>query len=292
MNPIPDLHPPSSRRRGMMLCYPFEEKRLQKWGVPRIIIQPKLDGERCRALIANGQVLLLSSEQNPILSVPHIVDELRQMFPSETIELDGELYIHGEEFSQIHSVVGRTANIVSSEMQLHIFDVINTDEQIERLTTLRKLDTSRDYIKTVPSILVKPTVNDVLETMHTFTEDGYEGVILRHPFAAYERKRSTNIMKFKPKKSDYYRIVGFQEEVSQDGIPKGTLGAFICTGSDGTEFGVGTGFSADQRRRYWQERACLLGGYVKVNYQSITPKHVPRFPVFVSIESPDPGEEG
>ena len=37
------------KRTGIMLCYPFEEKRLNKWNPP-YIIQPKLDGERCRAV--------------------------------------------------------------------------------------------------------------------------------------------------------------------------------------------------------------------------------------------------
>ena len=92
-------------------------------------------------------------------------------------------------------------------------------------------------------------------------------------------------MKFKPKKSDYYVITGYQEEISIDGLPKGALGAIRCRANEGEEeFNVGTGFSADQRRELWQTRDALPGRIVKVNYQHITSgRHVPRFPVFSEI---------
>ena len=92
-------------------------------------------------------------------------------------------------------------------------------------------------------------------------------------------------MKFKPKKSDEYVIVGFNEEMSKYGEQKGALGSLICTGSDGEEFRVGTGFDQGSRKRLWDRREDLIGKICKVSYQHLTPgKKVPRFPVFVSIE--------
>jgi hypothetical protein len=56
-------------RTGIMLCYPFEEKRLNKWG-NKFLLQPKLDGDRCRAIFDEyGKVKLLSSEENEFNSV-------------------------------------------------------------------------------------------------------------------------------------------------------------------------------------------------------------------------------
>lgn len=114
--------------------------------------------------------------------------------------------------------------------------------------------------------------------------DGYEGIIVRHHLAPYERKRSTLVMKFKPKKEDTYEIIGFVEEVSKDGVPKNSLGALICRGSEGSEFSVGTGFTKDTRASLWQRVETLKGQYARVQYQHLTSKQgVPRFPVFVEI---------
>ena len=39
-----------AKREGIMLAYPFDRKRLDKYTSP-LIIQPKLNGDRCRAVI-------------------------------------------------------------------------------------------------------------------------------------------------------------------------------------------------------------------------------------------------
>ena len=83
------MPPKWQRWKGIMKAYPFEEKRLAKWEPP-YIVQPKYDGVRCRAVpLDNGDFLLLSSEENPIFSVPHINEALKCCAPQW--ELDGEL---------------------------------------------------------------------------------------------------------------------------------------------------------------------------------------------------------
>jgi DNA ligase-1 len=116
-------------------------------------------------------------------------------------------------------------------------------------------------------------------------ELGYEGIIVRHNLAPYERKRSTLVMKFKPKKEDIYEILDFREEISIDGIPKGTLGALVCKGGEGDIFSVGTGFNSAMREMLWNTKDSLCGKSVRISYQHLTSgRRVPRFPVFVSIE--------
>jgi len=113
---------------------------------------------------------------------------------------------------------------------------------------------------------------------------GYEGIIVRHYLAPYEKKRSTNVMKFKPKQEDTYVIVGSEEEISVGGTPKGTLGALVCRSGDGNTFRVGTGFNEGARKDLWSNREALAGKIARVQYQHITPgRKVPRFPVFVEI---------
>jgi DNA ligase-1 len=117
-----------------------------------------------------------------------------------------------------------------------------------------------------------------------YLSQDYEGIIVRRPHALYKRTRSTDIMKFKPRKSDIYRIVGVKEEVTLFGVLKGTLGALVCASEDNeTWFSVGSGFTAEQRKVLWDRQEELPGKYVVVKYQALTPKKVPRFPIFAEI---------
>lgn len=275
-----------TKRQGIMLCQPFEEKRLLKWQQELVITQPKLDGERCRAIKHGTHVQLLSSEMNEILSVPHINEQLALANLPDG-EFDGELYFHGMNFNDIHSIVSRKTNLHPDfmKMEFHLFDLINNEDQTTRSMQLLEIwkDLYASHIKLVPFNITKADTESILFQMNIFNTHGYEGIIVRHPFNVYERKRSLFVMKFKPKQSDIYRIINLQEEIDKHGQPKGTLGAFICVGRDDTPFGVGSGFTAQQRREYWQLGEALIGRYLRVNYQAKSNKGVPRFPIFCEL---------
>jgi DNA ligase-1 len=280
-------------RSGVMLCYPFEEKRLAKWPTP-YIIQPKLDGVRCRAVLNNaGVYTLLSSEEKEIISCPHINLALNMM-EVKPPELDGELYVHGLPFEEIFSRTSRTANLHmnAEDIKFHVFDLVSSQSQAVRTAKIVDLPKIPKEIVRVPYYLAE----DLDEVMHYYDvvlEQDYEGIIVRHPYAPYVRKRSTSIMKFKPKKDDYYLIIGWKEEISIHGEPKGRLGALICSGGSGDTFAVGTGFCEEDRRLLWKQKEGLIGKLAHVKYQHITAgRGVPRFPVFVEIIEREPTEVG
>lgn len=284
-------------RTGIQLCYPFEEKRLLKWRPP-YIVQPKLDGDRMRAELwdtTDGYINLFSSEANQMNSaLPHIADYLNKLtfrFPSlRYLELDGEAYTHGMNHELVHGIASRRVNPHSrlEDLEYWIFDVVENCSMAERIDLLLNLS---EIFKQVPGpchvvpFEVAETLDDVLRIYDKFVNQGYEGIIVRDHEASYVRKRSTRVMKWKPKKEDYYVIVGTEEEISIEGQPKNSLGALICRANEGENlFNVGTGFSADARRDLWARRAELPGKIVKVAYQHITSgRGVPRFPVFCEI---------
>lgn len=299
------------RWKGIMKCMPFETKRLSKW-IPPYIVQPKFDGVRCRAIPINGHYILLSSEENIIHSVPHIneaLDKLIQQY-NLSVELDGELYTHDLGFQSIVSITSRTQNLHNDyeKIQYYIFDIVNTKLQFER-----QLKVSELPIKNSPCLKLSPyficsNFDEIMNTYNSVIYEGYEGIVVRDAFAPYERKRSTRVMKFKPKKVDDYEIVGVQKLThtifpdiafpiednykDEDKEPKDLLGALICKSGDGNVFNVGTGFTREERERLWEIKEKLPGMIARVEYQHLTVgKEVPRFPVFVSIVSPIKEEE-
>jgi len=275
------------RWKGIMKCYPFEEKRLTKWQAP-FIVQPKYDGIRCRAVpLKTGpkgnEYLLLSSEENVIYSVPHINEALSNL--GLRAELDGELYCHGMSFDEIISIVSRTINLHQNydAIKFHIFDVVNELPQMRRVILADALKGLHPYIQVAPFWLCE-SLEDIMRVYNKILDLGYEGIIVRHCMAPYERKRSTMVMKFKPKKEDDYKITGYVEETSIGGVPKNSLGSIQCESGDGNIFSVGTGFTEEQRDQLWQSREILVGKIARVKYQHLTSgRKVPRFPVFVEV---------
>lgn len=284
-------------RQGIMLCYPFEEKRLAKWNSP-VIVQPKLDGDRCRALIDDeGKVTLLSSEENIISSVPHINEALSNLH-LRNVELDGELYVHGAPHEDIHSIVSRQVNLHDNSryMEYHIFDIITErEDQVTRTSKLQSLFLDVVQPKAMPRIptplvmvphLIAHDTESIMSALDYYVGLKYEGIIVRHPGAVYVRKRSVYMMKFKPRKEDIYEIIGVQQEMDKYGNPKESLGAFVCRGDDETLFNVGSGslLTREFREQAWKEQETYKGKYAVVKYQHITSKgRVPRFPVIVNV---------
>jgi DNA ligase-1 len=287
-----------TKRVGIQLCYPLEEKRILSWSPP-YIVQPKLDGERCRAILNPSEpfpasVTLYSSEENIFQSVPHLLEPLHKLAQlTGPIELDGELYVKGMSFEQVHSIVGRSVNLSGDHelMQLHLFDVVNESlpqwERIRLLGKVKELNSSPE-LQFVTNKLVE-TFDEILRAYDEFVEDGYEGIIIRHVDANYVRRRSLYVLKFKPKKEDIYHIVGFKQMIDKTGQPKPMLGSLECVSNKGeSTFSVGSGMDDQFRYHWWpSERAQqLVGKMLRVKYQHITTNQVPRFPVFMEIVEP------
>jgi ATP-dependent DNA ligase len=271
-------HGLSRRWRNIMKCVPFEESRLLKWKPP-YLVQPKLDGDRCWNYPGEHSSLL-SSEGNMFEYLPHINDQLNRTQLCK-LPLDGELYNHelflegGHEL--IHSICSRKTNIHQrhKEMQLWVFDIKYDLPQHERQEFVNSL-TETTNVKIVP-YAVCHSLTDVKKAYDYFVGKGFEGVVIRNWTNQYQdNKRSTFLMKFKPKRSDTYAIVGWNEELSINGEPKGRLGSLILSSQTGDTFSVGAGLDADEKEKLWATRDTLAGKQAMVYYQHMTNKGIPK----------------
>ncbi len=284
------------QRKGIMLCYPLEERRLKSdtfrnpWDEWPVFVQPKLNGDRCRAMNCTGREFLFSSTERIITSVPHIVEELNEV-KGLGVELDGELYKHGWPWKKINGIVSRTTELHPEYMHLeyHVFGIINENmSQSKRLVQLKKIEQACQgndwHIKFVPTFLAN-NVKEVWDWLDYFISQKYEGIIVRRPSGLYVRKRSTSIMKFKPKESDWFEVVDYEEEHDLYGNPKGRLGTLILNAKEGNTFSVYSGLTDDERDYYWSIRETLKGKLCKVDYQH-APDGVPlcgRFSIKTQI---------
>lgn len=284
-----------SKRTGIQLAYPFEEVRLlgpgrKHWNVWPVMVQPKLDGIRCRVIFTENGAIMVSSEDNVIHTLPHITEffNTHLEFFKQFGELDGELYKHGMPFEEIISIINRDNTHHNHKyIEFHCFDYIRDEGESNQvrdyalsLMSMRVHD--NDCLKRVPTKLAQD-INEVYKWLDSFHGQGYEGIMVRHPLASYQRKRVTTMMKFKPKKSDTYMVCGWTKLQDKDGNWREELGALVLRDPEGNEFNVGTGFTQLQRRELWEDRDKLMGKDCTINYQNLTERGVPRFSVFVSL---------
>lgn len=277
-----------SRRKDVMLCYPFEERRLINpkfgWNFQQgVFVQPKLDGIRATTRRnEDGQVVLISSEGN-ILPIPHITDVLEDM--KLQFDLDGELYCHGKSFEWISSRVKLGTYEDVKKLQYHVFDIWNPYlmaykvryQMLWNLFSMRSFSSRTSTVQLVSTSELLSTDSSLLldyvsEELNRYVNEGYEGIILRCPTACYEMKRSRFIMKFKPSKTDCYQIVGIEQAYTMEGKPKGMVGAFIVISPDSSqEFKISAGrFTHEERIKMWEQRP--LGKFLEFQYQNKTAK--------------------
>lgn len=279
--------PPSNKRKRTVIMepVPFEEKLLSRYTFP-VIVQPKLNGERCLAQVTQGEsVILLSSTGLNISSVPHIQKELLQ-YPSGYY--DGELYNSTLAVQDIHSIVSRKVGLHPDHhiICFHIFDIARDLDQRRRYDSL--WHTYNEAIGQPHLMLVEPlfciTKELVWMALEQYSASGYEGIVIRNSVALYTPgKQPLCMMKYKPKKQDVYKIVGFQEEVDKYGMPKGSLGSFILSDARNNIFKSGSGLTKDQREHYWYHREEYRGMYVLIEYPELTKRGVPSQPIFKEI---------
>jgi len=287
-----------AKRTGIMLAYPYDARRLKKWLCEGpVLIQPKLNGHRAIWDVQEG--CLRSSQGNVTKSVPHITLGIEQSMLRD-LPLDGELYVHDMPFQEITSIVSRDVTLHDKhrEIEYHVYDLILTSVgtyMFDR-TAILESHLSRHCQDIPASIRLVPThtvhtQQEMEELLSIYIAQGYEGIIMRNPLGRYEKKRSTNMMKLKPRSSDWYLVCGVQQEYTIQGEPKEAAGSLICRDTEGNYFKVGSGpmLTHTMREELWQYKERAIGKWAHIYYPEKTERGVPFHPIIKELAE-EPGE--
>jgi len=268
----------------------------------------KLDG--IRAVIVNGVV-----KSNSMKPLPNTYLQLK-LGDNFLNGLDGELTVGP---SNAKDVMQKTSSgIMSFEGQpdfiFNVFDFFTDStapyaQRFDIMSGAFKSGVFPNWIKLLPQTIIRNQAElDAFEA--SMLAGGYEGVMLRSLSGLYKFGRSTvnegYLLKLKRFVDDEAVVIGAKELMhneneqirnelglakrssAKDGlVPAGVLGALIVKDiKTNSEFDVGTGFTAAQRKEFWDRY--LAGGKNSILGEIITYKHfeasgvkdAPRFPVF------------
>lgn len=279
------------------------------------MVTPKLDGHRC--LIKDG--VALTSALKPFPN-----QYIQGYFSSRKWDgLDGELIVgpatDPDVFRRTSSGVRKASG--EPDFTFHVFDIWNAAvfdtpptaaERYSRLFAMRERgDFRHTRIEVVKRILVTDEV-ELLGVEQRYLEQGYEGVMLRHPHSPYKFGRASvtenYLLKLKRFADAEAEIIGVVEQQHNTNeattnnlgrtqrssakagkVGKGTLGALkarVLNGKfAGVEFEVGTGFDDALRRKLWFCREHVNGLVFTFKYQDVGGYDKPRIPVFKAFRN-------
>jgi ATP-dependent DNA ligase len=271
-----------------------------------VLATPKLDGIRC--LVINGKAV--SRKFKPIPN-----DYIRSMIEMtcNSMELDGEILIPGKTFNELSGDVRRIDGRPTT-FEYHVFDRVNQFLSTPYWHRMQELDALRRYFPAFVKLVLPRQFSDAVNLARyeqEMIEAGYEGIMVRSPNSPYKCGRSTEnegyllkIKRFEDSEAEIVHVYEEQEnqnEAKKDAfgrtersscqankVGKGTLGGFELRSDLWPEtFSVGTGFTASDRLRLWQDYqrdcAAFKGRIVKFKHQPSGAKDRPRFPVFLGF---------
>lgn len=266
-----------------------------------VFASSKLDGIRAIATTEGPQ-----SRSGKLIPNLHV----QAMFKKhpEICGLDGELIVGPANAKDVFRVT--TSAVMSHkgepDFRYYVFDHvgIGTKPFVERYYKLCEMSFNHQLPSWVVLVYQYEIRNniDLNAIEEHMLEEGYEGLIIRSMTAPYKHGRSSAkegiLLKVRRFKDSEAVIVGFTEEMENQNeatkdafgrtersshkdnkVGKDALGAFVVKDGE-MEFQVGTGYTRDDREKFWANRDDLVGKIIKYRYFEVGVKLLPRFPTF------------
>ena len=277
------------------------------------LLEPKLDGVRCLTVVnyENRTVTQFTRNGKELENFSHITDSLSGIIDilGRSYVLDGEVVSHS--FQDLMKQVHRKSDVQAQDARLMLFDIIPLTEfragqsvlgQRRRTNLLRSFE--KAFAKTGCVEVIPQTEVDLdglvgelqfKEFNKTAIQQGFEGIMIKDPNGKYECKRSTNWLKMKPFIEVSLEVTQLEEGTGRN---MGKLGALVCSGQDDGKritVNVGSGFSDDDRDRFWSDGDAVIGQIVEVRADAVTQNqdgsYSLRFPRFLRFRGFKAGEK-
>ena len=275
-------------------AYPIEKYPLKEgeW----FAVTEKLNG--VRGTFYRGQLIARSGEV--FEGLEHITHELDTrpgwVFDGELTLKDKTGLTDNEAFRKATGILNSDGD--KSDICFTVFDMIpekdfdGEDYSAGYSYSLRRrildhweIATDRDHVRILP-VLYQGTDQTVIDKLlGEMVIRDKEGLMVNRN-VPYKRKRHPGILKVKRFYTMDLPVIRLEEGT---GKYAGMMGSIVVD-YKGNEVGVGTGFTDEQRRYFWEQRETLTGTLAEVKYKEIsknkqTGAESLQFPVFVGLRT-------
>ena len=276
------------------------------------LISRKLDGVRCITIIdKNGNIKFLSRAGKEFETLNNLKNEIKKLNLINKV-IDGEIcksFDTHDDFQGLMKEI-RRKDFDIEQFKYFVFDYIDYDDFISgksknnlefRLNLFENLFKTKDYKFNHIELLNQTSINsqnELNEFIENFKNDqdksGWEGLIARKN-TFYQGKRSKDILKIKTFSDAEYIVKGieigpFRYVKNGKEIEEELLSAIIID-HKGFKVNVGSGFTLEQRKYFYNNRYEILGKKVCIQYfeESINQQNEIslRFPIIKFIYDDD-----
>ena len=301
-----------SNPRGPMLAQKYDPAKV---AFP-CFVQAKLDGVRCLAYVRPDHTVELRSRDDKPIHMQHVKQAVQQLKLTPGTVLDGELYQHGVPFQELSGNVRREQwDSRKAGIGYHVYDVLNdslggvhTEPYASRAEwlcgNLGEMigEQSSGAIQHV-EFRIANTAAEIAEYELWFVKLGYEGAMVRtgkpskptkkNPDVTitpdfYEAewhghgRRSWFLQKVKSFDDAEATITGIEEEISNEGEPKGRTGKFVMQEADGTVFRA-SGITDEMKADSWANPGAYIGQLATFKFFGRSTGNTPRHPNFKAL---------
>ena len=275
------------------------------------MIEVKLDGVRVITVVyPDGRVDQFSRNGKELANFPHIREQFATVAKKllEPMVFDGE--IMSSSFQDLMKQVHRKSNVQATDASLFLFDWLSLEEfqlgrcnikQEYRSKNLQEFVNKSKLanVKCLNSELVDLDTDEGRAKFNKINKDaikgGYEGIMIKDPYAIYECKRTVSWLKQKPFIEVTLEVVDIEEGTGRN---LGRLGALVCEGKDDDRVihvNVGSGFSDTLRDAIFHSKVSVVGHQVEVRADAVTQNqdgsYSLRFPRFKTFRGFEVGEK-
>jgi ATP-dependent DNA ligase len=246
-------------------------------------IQPKLDGYRC--IYDNNLKISLTrtGKQFKIIEKTDLFKEMQKI----NYCLDGELYVHDEDFKfENYGVLRKTKELndkekkILNKIEYHIYDIVDENKTYkDRQIIIDEIFKNNSFvkIKKVETVECK-NKDDIVKYHKIFTNDYFEGSIIRNANGIYKCKyRSFDLLKYKDFDDGEFEIIDYTFEKDVSGKDKKMI-VWICKTANNKSFNVQSKGTKEIRAKLYENAKKYIGKKLWVQYFGLTNEGIPRFP--------------
>ena len=277
----------------------FEKNQTIPWYISR-----KYDGIRCVVKVSHGKAVAYSRTGNRLNAMRPLECLVEQYSQNNSFVLDGEVCsvdVDGNEnFTDAVSQAKRKF-VAMENFRFYVFDMLTEtefDSGVSKTILSERLGNLKLFFSQIISVPFHQSIKIVQQIVYTESilkeqqqvSTTWEGLMLRMN-TTYQGKRSNHILKLKNFQTEEYKVINYEvgpmrQIVGSREITVNTLKSVQII-HKGNEVSVGSGFSFEERAKFYENPNDIVGKVISVRYftesQDSTGKISLRFPTFVAI---------
>jgi len=276
----------------MMLAHKQTEERFTGnfKDVDYVFYNIKVDGVRCKIEVRGKDDIHFFSrdgremEEFLVENIRYEIQKHYYVFAGRQIDAE----IHSNHFQKLMRIY-RRKNIdldsiyIRNSTRLAIFDLIDLGHEPlhSRVSAMNELKESLGQMRFISFLEYMKLPVDYMkigEVARQYIRNGEEGIIIKHPNAKYEFKRSNAWLKFKNKETIDLTVTGYYSGERNTEF-ENALGGLILN-YNGEELRCGSGFSREERIELWKDPDSLIGEVIEISFMEETKTGSLRHPVF------------